>query len=106
MKMKTHPDLNEIPFLCAKATDAELQALINKYPGRIQFVEEDSYTLRIGEHVPAPRLSEQRSYPWGIIDINADQVRGRGGGVNVDVVDTGIRTSHTEFGGRAFAGVD
>ena len=40
-----------------------------------------------------PRLDQ--SYSWGSAD---------GAGVNVYVLDTGVRTSHGDFGGRAHAG--
>ena len=46
------------------------------------------------------------TYPWNIEDIDAHVVWGRGVGMNVFVLDTGIRITHNEFGGRAFAGVD
>merc|ERR1712039_502639 len=42
----------------------------------------------------------------GVQYLNADVVRGKGAGVSVYVMDTGIRITHNEFGGRAFAGVD
>ncbi|CAK0846512.1 unnamed protein product [Prorocentrum cordatum] len=65
----------------------------------------DPYVKKAWEHI-VPEGATRRTYPWGIQDINADVVRGRGAGVNVYVLDTGIRTTHVEFGGRAFAGVD
>merc|ERR1719188_2781875 len=50
--------------------------------------------------------SERRTYPWGIQYLQADACRGRGVGVHVYVQDTGVRITHNEYGGRAFAGVD
>merc|ERR1719413_116543 len=89
-------------------TATALMALLEKYPGRVKLVEEDAYLHLIDETVDVDDgpLSTQTAYPWGIQDISADVVRGRGAGVNVYVMDTGIRTTHDEFGGRAFAGAD
>jgi len=106
----TNVDIGELPFVEGRLTDDELASLVEEYqilhPGFLQRVEED-----IGRHVPeiaspVARTAAVKSYPWNIIDINADQIRGRGVGVNVYVLDTGIRTTHDGFGGRAFAGVD
>jgi subtilisin family serine protease len=52
--------------------------------------------------------------PWGLDRVDArnvqdgvyDQFFGNGAGVNVYVLDSGIRFSHAEFGGRAVSGYD
>jgi len=73
--------------------------------------EEDPFVQKAWEKpVQANLGGDRRTYgmpgPWGIVDIDAHVGRGRGVGVNVYVLDTGIRTTHTEFGGRAFPGLD
>jgi hypothetical protein len=112
----THPDRGELPMVVANMTAYGLMAMLDKHPGRVKVAEEDVFQLMINETIDLDeRLrherqmmpsSTQTSYPWGIHSIKADVVRGRGAGVNVYVLDTGIRTTHVEFGGRAFAGVD
>jgi len=102
----THPDLGEVPILSGMLTDGELRELIDRFPGRIIASEEDPYVQRVHEELYDTGVERRRSFPWGIQDINADVVRGRGVGVNVYVLDTGIRTTHSQYGGRAFAGVD
>lgn len=72
---------------------------------RVRFVEEDSI---VDINVT------QTNAPWGLDRI--DQVAlprngtytytANGAGVNVYVIDTGIRRTHTQFGGRAFVGFD
>jgi len=83
-------------------------AVAEMYPDLVIKCEDDPFTQKAWERIVPHDASpqERRSYPWGIVDINADVIRGRGAGVNVYVLDTGIRTTHVGFGGRAFAGVD
>jgi subtilisin family serine protease len=58
--------------------------------------------------------AQQCNVPWGLDRIDARDVRdqsylmyhGFGSGVNVYVIDSGIRTSHEEFEGRASVGFD
>jgi len=72
---------------------------------RVSFVEEDSVMEAI---------VTQTSPPWGLdrIDERTLPLSGSytyattGAGVNVYVIDTGIRRSHTQFGGRAVIGFD
>jgi subtilisin family serine protease len=71
----------------------------------VRFVEEDSVV-----EVSAT----QNNPPWGLdrIDERDRPLSGTysytrtGSGVNVYVIDTGIRRTHTQFGGRAFVGFD
>lgn len=71
----------------------------------VEFVEEDSVvTADYTQYYP----------PWGLDRIDQRYLplnrtyryRNTGAGVNVYVIDTGIRPTHREFGGRAFIGAD
>jgi hypothetical protein len=63
---------------------------------------------------PSPTDGIQAGAPWGLDRIDQRalplsttyEAAGTGSGVKVYVVDTGIRTSHTEFGGRTATGRD
>ncbi|CAK0830113.1 unnamed protein product [Prorocentrum cordatum] len=103
----SHPGRGEVPFVEGALTENELHAVLEMYSERVKYVEEDRFERKVVEHIDVFHgPMERRTYPWGMQDINADSVRGRGAGVNVYVLDTGIRTTHVSFGGRAFAGVD
>jgi len=105
--LKTNPSMGELPMVEGRLSDTALQALLEKYSGRVEFVEEDQKERKIWESLDEnDGPMERRAYPWNIESINANLNRGRGVGVNVYVLDTGIQTSHILFGGRAFAGVD
>jgi subtilisin family serine protease len=87
----------------AEMTEEEAIALSDD-PG-VRFVEEDSVV---------EALTTQSSATWGIdrIDQAALPLSGTytytstGAGVNAYIIDTGIRRTHTQFGGRALVGYD
>jgi subtilisin family serine protease len=87
----------------AQMTEAEALTLSND--PRVRFVEEDSIM---------EASVTQSNPPWGLDrlgqrDLPLNQAYSyttTGAGVNVYIIDTGIRRTHTQFGGRAFAGFD
>jgi subtilisin family serine protease len=92
-----------ISGFAAEMTEEEAIAL-SEDPD-VRFVEEDS-VVEIS--------TTQSSAPWGLdrIDQRDRPLSGTysytttGSGVNVYIIDTGIRRTHTQFGGRAFVGFD
>ena len=84
---------------------SEEQALKLSADPRVRFVEEDSVM---------EATVTQNNPPWGLdrigqrdLPLNAVySYTTTGSGVNVYVIDTGIRRTHTQFGGRAFVGFD
>jgi subtilisin family serine protease len=87
----------------AQMTEAEALKLSNDL--RVRFVEEDS--------VMEADIT-QTNPPWGLDrigqrDLPLNQTYSyttTGAGVNVYIIDTGIRRTHTQFGGRAVIGFD
>jgi subtilisin family serine protease len=87
----------------AKLNAAQVEAL-RKNPN-VEYIEQDGIAT----------ISGVQSYPtWGLdridqryrpLDYSYTYNR-TGAGINVYVLDTGIRYTHTEFGGRAMAGYD
>jgi subtilisin family serine protease len=84
---------------------SEEQALKLSADPRVKFVEEDSVM---------EATVTQTNPPWGLDRIGqrdlplnqAYSYTTTGAGVNVYIIDTGIRRTHTQFGGRAFVGFD
>ncbi|NOT47743.1 MAG: S8 family serine peptidase [Acidobacteria bacterium] len=72
---------------------------------RVMFVEQDSYVSI---------ETTQNNAPWGLDRVDQRNVPlstsynyvKTGSGVHVYVIDTGVRTTHSEFGGRATADYD
>jgi subtilisin family serine protease len=83
----------------------EEEALRLSQDSRVSFVEEDSIV---------EALVTQTNPPWGLDRIGQRNLplnqtysyTTTGSGVNAYIIDTGIRRTHTQFGGRAFVGFD
>jgi subtilisin family serine protease len=82
----------------AEMSEADAEAMSQDY--RVAFVEEDSIMTAD---------ATQTNPPWGLdridqrnLPLNATyNYNWTGAGVRVYIIDTGIRTTHTQFGGRA-----
>jgi aqualysin 1 len=90
-------------------TATESQALALSQDPRVEFVEEDlpTYPAQEEEEEQALPGATQPSPPWGLDRIDQRDSRDNvytynaaGAGVNVYVIDSGIRASHRDFGGR------
>jgi subtilisin family serine protease len=87
----------------AKLSAAALEAL--RRDPRVAYIERDQVAHAIGTQTPAT---------WGLDRIdqhdlpldNTYNYNQTGTGVDAYIIDTGIRITHNEFGGRAVAGVD
>jgi aqualysin 1 len=84
-------------------TEDQAEALRQDF--RVKFVEEDG---------PVTANTTQNNPPWGLdridqrdLPLNSTYVyTPTGAGVHVYIIDTGIRRTHTQFGGRAVIGFD
>jgi len=91
-------------FVEVRATEPALTAMLERQQGVVEGVE------------PPTPIRAFGSTPWGILRVQGRKPsdvpkkdglpRDGGKGVHVFVLDTGIRTSHNEFGGRAVPGFD
>jgi aqualysin 1 len=99
----THVYAHAIAGFAAQMTEAE--ALLLSQDPRVRFVEEDSVMEAI---------VTQSNPPWGLDRIdqralplsNTYTYTTTGAGVNAYIIDTGIRRTHSQFGGRAVVGFD
>lgn len=101
-KLEGHPSEGGVPFFEMRGTEQDLEAVIRSAPGVVQFIEPDqtiSMIPEIQELTPAAAT-------WGLNRIRADSRSRSGSSSTVFVLDTGVRLSHTDFGGRATSGLD
>jgi len=110
-----------LPMLVMEGKLSELKDAIKGFPANsIDFAEQDQKWVALPEnpkshpeHHESRRL-RQGNAPWGLDRIDerdlpldsAFDAKGEGAGVHVYVLDTGIRTSHDDFGGRAIPTVE
>jgi aqualysin 1 len=99
----THVYAHAINGFAARMSDNQAVALSDD--PRVRFVEEDAMMFA---------TVTQSNPPWGLDRIGqrdlplnqAYSYTNTGSGVNAYIIDTGIRRTHTQFGGRVFAGFD
>merc|ERR1719460_1210805 len=125
--MMGHPSEGGFGFVALTATEAELEQILRKHPGsKRTFVEPDMPMAAIPDidvHENGDTLlefqdqsSRRRSgTTWGIDRIDSrsgtDGSYNGGGsnggaGVHVYILDTGVRASHNDFGGRGVPTLD
>merc|ERR1719361_2798507 len=116
-----HPDDGGLAMVEIDATDDEIRAVLDKDAAEVAFMEPDGQTFADpdvedsvrDEVVPQdPDAASQfaaaaaSSPSWGLDTVGAPHRRTQGSGVHVYVFDTGIRTTHKDFGGRAIRTID
>lgn len=96
-----HPSKGGMPYLEVRSTEAVLSTVIGSAEHAVQFVEPDSEVKLIPEIE-----GDVEAASWGLDRIAAPSSGGNGDGVHIYVLDTGIRASHTDFGGRVIPTLD
>jgi len=101
---------SSLPFLAFRGTEAALEAFVKKRRDKLEMVEP---SLRFGSIPDATSKSSRGSVTgtWGLRRVRSrdpasmlvadSSATDAGRGVHVYILDTGIRTSHADFGGRA-----
>merc|ERR1712027_278246 len=98
-----HPSQGGVPYFEVSCTEAELDMLLQtaNVVDAVKYVEPDSVVSVVPEIEASPEAAT-----WGLNRIGADQRDKSGSSATIFVLDTGVRTSHNDFGGRAAAGAD
>ena len=85
---------------------SEEQALALSDDPRVRFVEEDSVMTATATQANPPSWGLDRVGQRDLPLNHSYSFTATGSGVNVYIIDTGIRRTHTQFGGRARVGFD
>jgi len=98
-----HPDTGGVAFLDMHGTEKDVEAVIKSADGAVQLIEIDS----VIEMIPELDVEPATGGSWGLNRVGS---RGRSGnqgaGTHIFILDTGVRTTHEDFGGRAVPLVD
>jgi len=97
------PSEGGVPFFKLRGTENDLRKVLIKAGGQqhLEYVEVDQTWYAI------PELeADIAASTWGLERVGADQRTSTGRGVTVYIMDTGIRHSHSDFGGRARSGAE
>lgn len=95
-----HPEEGGVSYLEVHTTENELASIIHSARGKVQFVEPNFEVQMI------PEMDEPESTPWGLDRVGVSPASTGGVGVSVYVLDTGIRATHSDFGGRVVPTLD
>jgi len=96
-----HPSRGGVPFFEVGCTEAELEKLMEQAKDVAKFIEPDTEASIIPEIE-----ADVEAATWGLNRIAVDQSDRTGSSATVFVLDTGVRSSHNDFGGRAASGAD
>jgi subtilisin family serine protease len=116
--MMGHPSEGAASIVSIHTTQEALTALLQNHP-EVEYADHDDVISPIPEVTDDSSSSvlddgSSWSSPWGLDRIddrgsggdNSYDLGAEGAGVHVYVLDTGIRISHSDFGGRASAAFD
>merc|ERR1719221_569111 len=97
--LKGHPDAGGVAFLEMRGNEKDLEAVINSANGAVKLIEVN----QILEMIPELEPEAASGGSWGIDRVGSGRGRNgnNGAGVHIFILDTGVRSTHQEFGGRA-----
>lgn len=101
--LEGHPDEGGVAFAKIEGDIAVLEQLMNKRAGIVEHLEPDGTVYASSD---AEETDEASAASWGLERVGVAGRRTQGRGVHIYVQDTGVRTSHRDFGGRAVPQLD
>lgn len=100
-----HPSQGGIPFVALHA-GARVEAAIMQRKSDILFLEREAVLEDIEPVEPEDGLASAAAAPWGVERVGVPNAKHTGKGVNIYVLDSGVRATHQDFGGRAIPTLD
>jgi len=101
-RLRGNPSEGGVPFMEMRGTEADLEAVVHSAPTAVKFFEPDQEVFMI----PEMESHDVEAATWGLNRIGADKRSRTGSAATIFVLDTGVRASHNEFGGRAASALD
>jgi len=100
-EFKGHPEAGGIPFVVLQG-DEMMRQEVSVFQDSVQAAEKDGEMFDDDAYE-----NEVTAASWGVSRVGAVNVPGRSGaGVNIYVLDSGVRVTHQDFGGRAIPTLD
>jgi len=97
-----HPSKGGVAFATVHGRD-KMEELVSEHASKVDLLEPDAVDYMIPE---LEGKVDMATASWGLERVGVPETSFTGRGVHMYVQDTGVRVSHTDFGGRAFPGMD
>jgi len=97
-----HPDQGGVPFAAVKGK-SQMDALMaqpSAMTAKVSLVEPDEEDHMIED------MESEKAASWGLDRVRAESRSNAGAGQTIYIQDTGIRCSHSDFGGRCSPAID
>lgn len=101
-RLSGKPSQGGVPFFEMRGSEKDLEAVIVSGRGSVEAIEPDVTIFETPEVQADGAIADL----WGLKRVAAYGRASDGAGVSVFVLDTGVRVTHQEFGGRAFPALD
>jgi subtilisin family serine protease len=100
-----HPDKGGVAFAQVHSFE-QMEAVAKESADLIELLETDEVDYMIPEMEAVQGQASMSAASWGLERVGVAGRAGKGKGTHIYVQDTGIRTTHNDFGGRAIPAID